>query len=919
MRSVRHGFTVLEAAVWFGRWPSRVVGKCRGRPGCGPGLIAAALLVIAVVGLALAGVAYADDSVTSAAVQPKLDEQLGALHKEAAAARGAKQFAEVERLRLRRRKLISESQEGSFWTKGIKAAAEAQQAVNLMQYDRACRLLEAAWKPFDALPPRRVVFGDLAMQLFLASEAARMVDPDAVLVPADTLRQCLERAAADDPCQVEAEAALAFMARPAAEESFLRQNERESIRLRNKRLLSIGRDPDQGGSILPWHAAVQYLRAKSTEFVLGDTRYLRTFLNPDARLSGSNRHGESWCLTLGGGILGTTTERAGGQVREVVKIDSYDTRGRTWRELRPQILVVAAAVPDADAGVWGVAESAIQKRLGILMIDLEAEAKRAADAKLVAIAGRFPPEVVAAVEQIRNGTWVRGPAPGSPIEDVLRVADNEFGTYAANRPDQAVAALKAQRDIKSMLEELSLVSRIKVTASTSLPPDADLPLVQQMIDGMEFPESRMESEDPLAVAGFGAARQQRGRQGPQLKVELLDMLARAELLAAMRAYREDGNGLSLIKSVRDQAKAQLELAAADAAPAQRHANRLLDNAASRLEAIFAKSTPAVPPAAPLSLADFIAVRTHLDEVRFACAMLDLPDGERLGERMVPMLEVYDRVVGPVKDRAHALRVAAGKPAVRSWTIGAVDWKFFELGSIGAMDAAALVDIFPPLVLAAGNLEAVSKHLAEGGVNPPAPACGPGSAATGPLVDSSGRAPRLRIAIAPPANPIVMIVLVERERGSAAGGPRTLVDDKGRSMLLLDDAGTSRPMRLDLEAGSMVVEFPGLEGHVQLGIAADAAAAPRFLKDRRGYRISAAAADQPRLFDIVAANGERVDGNFHSIPDLVDLDRNIVNEFLPPVLLYSPSLPAWQVYRAQLLLQPPDARVRWAVPRPAFLD
>jgi hypothetical protein len=902
---IRRNGTAKRACCGHGHW------------GVATSSVRRVIWLVAVAVFGAAGLAHADDPATP---PPSLDDQLATLHKEAKTARDAKQFAEVERLRLERRRLIREPKASSAWTTGMTAITQAEQAVGLMKYERACQILQAAWKSFESLPPRRVVFGDLALELFLATEAARMVDPEVELVPVATLRKALQRAATDDPCQVEAEAALAFLSRPNADESFQRQNVRESIRQRNDRLLSIRRDPDAGGPILPWHAPVQYLQAKSTSFVLGDIDYLRTFLDPRARLAGTNRHGEAWCLTLGGGILGISTDRSGGEPRPVVTIDSYDPGRRVWQELRPQLLVVTAAVPDADGDDWRVSGGWVQKRLESLLIDLEIAAKAQADRRLVAIAAEFPPEVLAAVEQIRNGTWKNGPPPGSAIDAVLGVAASEFAAYAANRADKAVAATRAKQAIEQLAADVREVSQIKQANSTAAAgsplSDADRAALRQFVNRMDF-AALQPAVDPLAATGLGGGRPA-GLQGPQFKAELFDVLDRAELLAALQAYATDGEGFQLVRSMRDQAQnlvAQIESVGGDVSPAQRRTVRQVRDAVDRLEGVFAKL--AASPQQPLRLADFTLLRRQIDEVRYACALLDIPNLVRLDARVRPLLALCRRVAGPVEDRAQALKVAAGRSPVRSWTIGAVEWKFFEFGVIGASEAAAVVELLPPLVVAASDLEAVSKQLADKGASPSMPVLRPGSAKSGPLVDSSNASPGLNVRMAPPSGPIVGIVLVERDGGPAASGPRTLVDDKGRPMLLVDDAGTPRPLRLDLDAGHLVVDYPGLEGHLPLGISADPAARTRFIRDRRGYRISAAAPDQPRLFDIVAANGERLDGSFHSLSDLVDLDRNIVNEFLPPALLYAPSLPVWQVYREQLLRQSPDGRVRWALPRPVF--
>lgn len=851
------------------------------------------------------------------------EDRLDALHQNAKAARGERRLAEVERLRLARRKLISGFPGSSPWRQGMIAIKEAEKAVELMEYERACQILEAAWKPFAAMPSPRVVMGDVPVQLFFATEAARMLDPNRAYVAPDRLRQMLERAAADDPCQIEAVAALAFLTRPDAGESFQRQNDRESIRARNDRLLSIGGGADSGGQILPWAAAVEFLRAKSTSFVLRDIDYLETFLDPRTQLAGTNRHGQAWCLTLGGGVLGLSTERSGDRVQEVIAVDSYDRDRHIWRNLRPQILVVSAAVADADAEPWRIKQSAVQSRLKSLLIDLEAEVKRNGDSALVAIARRFTPDVVAGVEQIRNGTWKNGPPPGSPIAAVLRQAATEFGVLSSNRPNEAELAAQAKKDIEALLKDCIIVEEIKASLSNSgLPSVADNTALRQLVERPAFsqqsaePDSESDTEAPSDTGGFGGPRQRAPLRAAQLKAELLDALARAELLASVQAYQADDTGLPLVRKVHERAEAmkqRLEQAGEELTSMQRRLVAQINDATSRLEKIFAK----VEAAEVLTLADFTTMRRQLEIVLLSVLNLEFQEGKHLGERLLMLTKVFDGVVKPAEIRARVLGLAAGKPPVRSWKIGAVGWRFYDFGSVGARDAAFLVDMFPPLVLAASDLDAVSQHLKDGGQNPAAPELKPGSASAGSLIPLVDIRKRLRVRITSPSTTIVKIVLVESNDNPPARGPQTLLNEQGQPYLLLDDNGVSRPMRLDFEAGRLVVEYPGVEGHIPIGISANSAAESRFIRDNRGYRISAAPRNRPGVFRIVAANGEEVDGSFHSVADLVDLDRNIINEFLPPGLMYAPSLKSWQVYREQLLRRSPDARIRWALPRPVY--
>jgi hypothetical protein len=857
-----------------------------------------------------------------------LTTQLAALHKEARSARESKDFAKVEELRASRLQLIEGAEERTIWTNGMAAIRQADEAVARMDYSRACRLLEAAWKSFADLPPRREVFGDIALNMFLAVEAARMVDPNAAPMPVDEVKAALERALKDDPCQLEVVAALAFLSRPDVMEAFQRQSDRESIGERNGLLLGIARDPNGDEPVVPRHAAVEYLRAKSSSFVLGDMDYLRTFLDPKTRLQGTNRHGQAWCLTLGGGILGLATDRLGGKPRSVVTIDSYDTGRREWRVLRPQVLLVAAAGADDDSGRWQVDPATLAKQFELLLIDLEPELKKYAERQLVAIASRFPPDVVAAVGQILAGTWKNGPPAGSPIDVVLQQAATEFGVYAQNKPEQAAASRKAQDEIQQLIEGLGFVSGIKTQAQNGSlanmlqdPQRTTQKQLQSVVDRMDFPDPRdLEpvAADPLTAAGFGAAAPAVGLSGPQLEAELRDALGRAEVLAAVQAVFIQSQGqIATAGNEARNAVTERERSESEVSPGLRRAASLVQDAVRRLQHVLAKADQANPQ--PLSLDDLVVLREQLESLAIGSALLELPSLPTLVTSIRTFEEVYDRLVRPVALReAVEKAVAKGRDPVRSWRIRGTDWRFYEFGAMEPATAASWVDGFPLLMLAESELKAVSEHLDRGDGNgpPPAPGVRSGGLATGVLVDGFGASQRLSINMPPLSGGLVAVVLVEQDDGPPAMGPKALVDEQG-SYLLLDDAGETRKLRLVTDSGHLVVEFPGLQGHVTLRLTDSPADSPRFIKDERGYRISAAASDQPRLFDIVAANGERVDGSFHSITDLVDLDRNMVNEFLPRALLYAPGFPAWQVYREQLLRQPPDARIRWAVPRPAF--
>jgi len=320
--------------------------------------------------------AHGDSAARPAEPALTLAQELEPLHREAKAARGKKRYSKVEDLRRERRRIIdASSDESSPWKRGSTAITRAREAVAGMHYADACRILETAWAPFAATPARKTVFGDVALEWFLANEAGRTVHSGKPIVSVEKLREVLQRASADDPCQVEIEAALAFLTPPKAEEAFQRQDSRTSIRERNARLLTIGRDFAAGEPIMPWHAPVEYLKAESSGFVLRDLEYLRTFFDPEAaeaRISGSDRFGKTWSLVLGGGILGTSMEAepvpgANRRRRQVLKLHSYDQSSdrvpRAWRELVPQTVVVALDGAAPKVHDWQLTPADVVARL----------------------------------------------------------------------------------------------------------------------------------------------------------------------------------------------------------------------------------------------------------------------------------------------------------------------------------------------------------------------------------------------------------------------------------------------------------------------------------------------------------------------------------------------------------------------------
>ena len=131
-------------------------------------------------------------------VEAPFEAQLDALHEQARKARDEKDFSRLEDLRLERLALAKDSSGKSAWIAGSKAIAEADALIQSMQYEQACTVLQKAWKPFEKPARGAAVFGDVAMKLFEATQAALAVYPEFNAVAAADLRKAVQLAADAD-------------------------------------------------------------------------------------------------------------------------------------------------------------------------------------------------------------------------------------------------------------------------------------------------------------------------------------------------------------------------------------------------------------------------------------------------------------------------------------------------------------------------------------------------------------------------------------------------------------------------------------------------------------------------------------------------------------------------------------------------
>lgn len=209
--------------------------------------------------------------------------RIEAINKEAAGFKALGDFEQVERLRLQRLKAVSESTVDSPWQQGLKAIKVSADLVDKLRYKEAYDGLRQAWKPF-ADQVEGPIFGDIAVRMFEVAQQSLAIyrdaltdgSPNQVASLAD-LRRALEQAVASDPCSTEARTMLAFITAPDPTEAFLRAEVRPSLKRRNNDLLNISW---REGAVLPWHAAVEHEKARNTDAILQDLKYLE-FLKPN--------------------------------------------------------------------------------------------------------------------------------------------------------------------------------------------------------------------------------------------------------------------------------------------------------------------------------------------------------------------------------------------------------------------------------------------------------------------------------------------------------------------------------------------------------------------------------------------------------------------------------------------------------------
>ncbi len=305
-----------------------------------------------------------------------------------------------------------------------------------------------------------------------------------------------------------------------------------------------------------------------------------------------------------------------------------------------------------------------------------------------------------------------------------------------------------------------------------------------------------------------------------------------------------------------------------------------------------------------------------------------PEPER-----VDFLDRFVRTLGDaartVNLEAEMVRFCDAENLNRTWQIGRTTWQVYDFpDDITQERLANMINACPRLAFSLDDFDRLVKDAPAEGL--PADARLPliAGCTTVPrnrLVEQHGTQPMLRMprGIADPWTAVLLDV--DREAGSDFAP--ALVDGPEGGYLWLDDNGGRVRLSFITKAGqepAMVVRFAGADGYSPLGAAPDASDAGRVLKDRRGNTITLVHSPEPsptkaHYYEIRSPSGEPLTDRSvnYVIQDWLDLDRNIVNSFLPDVSVLAPSLPAWRLYRDEYMRQAPRNDWKWTVPRRLF--
>ena len=900
----------------------------------------------------------------AADAEAPFEAQLDALHEKARRARDEEDFSQVEELRLERLALAKDSSGKSAWIAGAQAIAEADALIQSMQYEKACTVLQKAWKPFEKPARGEAVFGDVAMKLFEAVQAALAVYPDFKAVPGDVLRKAVQLAADGDPCQVEAQAADAFLTVPNPDEAFQPAELRPSLRLRNKRLLAISHAADRDERPLPWHAPVEFLKAESSSFVLDDLRYYDRFLNPRRRLRGLDAYGEPVHLVMGGTLLVVDRDTDG---RRRPAVADYDVESNDWLRMTPRILRIEP--PAFRPQPWRLDEAKLNADLREIIQDSIAERQTLIRRRLLVSAEGLKGATKVKAHISRMLGWINNPPKDEPapkLEDVLQMVSKGYDKYSRNFPEEAERVQKALATVQQSSTEWSqfqaqLEGLRAATGDTNAATSVDatkaatalvsfLALIEKdNLALLELPEPEIEPADkadkaekadkaPPKLAATAGPIQLSGRE---LRLKLSRQKDQYDLLAFFQLMNS---------SHRPPIQSMVaNLPAPDATPppgapppsaeeqARTAALARLAGSLEQYDAIRDKSTREAPPRGSegppvktlsLSLDGLVQIGSALRDMAAALRALgNESDQTAFLSRFVATL---DAVAKPAGYEAEIQRFCTKANLAQSWKLGDTTWSIYDFPrEISPDKLADMIDHCQRVAFAVPDFEKAITAVEDD--EPPSdtpvmlrPGC------TTPfrnrLVAEANGLQKLRL-LRDTVDPYTVLLLDTNADGKAHASPPGIDDGKGGRFFWLGDKPRGLKMSIVVGSGAkpeLVVDYGGADGHMPLGASLEPFPDNRFMMDRRGNRIvrdrsKEASPTLAHFYAMTSKSGAEITDRSvnYVIQDWLDLDRNIVDAFLPDLTVHGPSLPGWRLYRSEFMRPAPDGNWKWAMPRRAF--
>ncbi len=865
-----------------------------------------------------------------------LDAQLAALHDNARDARKKREFAKVEDLRLERLALLEAAAAGddkaaakSPWVAGAKAIAEADSLIKGMQYEQACKVLLKAWQPFEKPSRGEPVFGDIAMKLFEATQAALAVYPQFTAVDPGVLRKAVQLAADADSCAIEARAADAFLTTPDPDEAFEPAELRPSLKARNRLLLDISYDREKDERFLPWHAPTEYLKAQSSSVVLGDLGYGERFLGPRLLLHGRDGNDEPFTLVMGGSLLITQSD-ADGLKRPIVA--DYSAKQGRWLRMRPRILRVE---PDSHKPqLWQIDEAQLKAGTREVVEDAVAERQRVIRDRLILSADGLKAATKAKAHIRKILSWMDEPPKGKEprsFEEAIQMVAQGYVNYARRFPEEKGDAEKAYNkvlDAGKQWAEFQKISDGVLAAAGGGDANVDAATTAATLANLL---SLVVEED---VAADGAAHADASRlDARELRSQLSQQREQYETLALFQLMNSVHRPALEAMIQQTQSQAPQTTSEVDQGPT---ADERLRDALEQYDAAIAKASGEQPlpkkdgqPARPLVITLDTLRQTTAAAAEISAVLRGLAtETERVAffDRFARTLNDVARTVSL---EAEMVRFCTAGNLDRGWKVGRTQWQVYDFPANTPQERlAVMINGCPRLAFSINDFDRLVKDAGEDGVPsdtrlPLLSGCT--RVERNRLVENRSNQPMLRVPRGIAAPWTAVLLDVDPEAG-ADFGPALVKGTDGGYLWLDDDGGRVR-MSFATKAGeapAMVVRFPGADGYSPLGASSDAFNAPRILKDRRGNTITLdrsgeSSPTNAHYYAIRSPSGEAITERTvnYVVQDWLALDRNIINSFLPDVILMAPSLPTWRLYCNEYARPAPRKDWKWTVPRRVF--